>query len=368
MTPSRPRVLFVCSSLGGGGAERFVATVLAFLDRERYAPELCLFRKKLDYGLPADVPLEIVPRTGPATTATAVWRLARLVERRRPDLLLSAFAGPSFVSGNALALARHRPRWLARISSDPDLTEPDPLLRRWMGLLYRRADRIVANSHALRERVARLYAPRGGVHHLPNATDFDAIDRLARESAPGAPPGRLRVVSMGRLQPVKRFDLLVDAVADVAGRFDLELVILGEGRERQRLQAKAEHRGLGERLLLPGFVANPYAWLARSDLFVLSSASEGLPNALIEAQGLGLAGVAPARASGAGELIEEGVTGRLVAPDDAADLARVLTALLGDARQRRALGARAREAARSRYGAAAVTRALEAQLEALTPR
>jgi glycosyltransferase involved in cell wall biosynthesis len=365
---TRPaRLLFVCSSLAGGGAERWVSTVLGQLDRGRFAPELCLLRRQLAYPLPADVPLFALGRRGRLGLAPAVLRLARLVERRRPDLLLSAFAGPSFAAGNALALVRHRPRWVARVSSDPDLTEPGPLLRGWMRALYRRADRLLANAEALRERVERIYAPPGGVGLVPNAVDFAALDALARESAPAAPAGRLRVISVGRLEPVKRFDLLIDAVARLRERFDLELVILGEGAERRRLEARARRLGLSERVLLPGFASNPYAWLARSDLFALVSASEGLPNALLEAQGLGVAVLASHSAGGAVEVVQDGATGRLVRGDDAPAVAEALAALLGDAAQRRALGLRGRERVHARFAAAPATRALEAQLAALSP-
>jgi glycosyltransferase involved in cell wall biosynthesis len=366
VSPRPARLLFVCGRLGGGGAERWVSTVLGQLDRARFAPELCLLRREIDYPLPEDVPLFALGRRGRLGLAPAVVRLARLVERRRPDLLLSAFAGPSFAAGNALVLVRHRPRWVARVSSDPDLTEPGLLLRGWMRALYRRADRLLANAQGLCERVERVYAPPGGVGRVPNAVDFAALDALAREPAPEAPAGRLRVISVGRLEPVKRFGLLIDAVARLRGRLDLELVILGEGGERRRLEARARRLGLSERVLLPGFASNPYAWLARSDLFALVSASEGLPNALIEAQGLGLAALASQGAGGAAEIVQDGASGRLVAGDDARVLAEALAELLGDAERRRAFGRRGREWVRARFAAAPATRALEAQLAALS--
>ena len=124
MASTPTRVLFVSSSLGGGGAERYVSTVLGELDRERFAPELCVFHPQLDYPLPEDVPLTRIPKPGPPGLLPAIWRLARVIGRRRPDIVVSAFSSPSFVTGNALGLAGPRPRWLARVSSDPDDPEP----------------------------------------------------------------------------------------------------------------------------------------------------------------------------------------------------------------------------------------------------
>ena len=367
MASTPTRVLFVSSSLGGGGAERYVSTVLGELDRERFAPELCVFHPQLDYPLPEDVPLTRIPKPGPPGLIPAIWRLARLVERRRPDVVVSAFSSPSFVTGNALALAGYRPRWLARVSSDPDDTEPGRLLRRWMRTLYSRADRVAANAHYLCQRVEEVYAPPGGVEYLPNATNFEAVKRLAREDAPTAPAGRLRLISVGRLEPVKRFDLLVEAAGMLVRRLDLELVILGEGAERARLEARANE--LGVELLLPGFTPNPWAWLARADLFALCSRTEGMPNALVEAQGLGLAAVVTGGHSGAMEIVEDGSTGLVVSRADATTLSEAIGKLLGaDASRRRAMGAQAELRAREAYSSGRSTRSLEIMLQELAER
>jgi glycosyltransferase involved in cell wall biosynthesis len=355
------RVLFVCSSLSGGGAERFVSTVLGFLDRARFAPALCLLRREIAYPLPEDVPLEVLGKRRPWQIPPAIARLARLLEREPPEIVVSAFSHPSFITGTALALCRQRPRWIARVSSDPDLTERG-LLRVWMRRLYRRADRVLANSKALCERFDAVHPTARGARYLPNATDFEALDALAREPLPKPPAGRRRLVTAGRLEAVKRFDLLLEALARLRQRFDLELVICGDGTERARLERRARRLGVWDRVRFAGFVANPYAWIAASDCFVLSSDSEGLPNALIEAQGLGVAAVATDCPSGPREIIDDGETGRLVPTGDAEALAAGLAELLADEERRRAMGAAARERTRARYSAAGVTRALEESL------
>lgn len=361
------RVLFVCSSLSGGGAERFVSTVLGFLDRARFAPELCLLRDEVAYPLPEDVPLEVLGKRRPWQIGPAITRLARLLDRQPPEVVVSAFSHPSFITGNALALCRQRPRWIARVSSDPDLTERG-LLRFWMRRLYRRADRVLANSEALCERFDAVHPTVRGARYLPNATDFEALDALAREPLPRPPAGRWRLVTAGRLEAVKRFDLVLEALARLRERFDLELVICGDGKERARLERRARRLGVSDRVRFAGFVANPYAWIAASDCFVLSSDSEGLPNALIEAQGLGVAAVATDCPSGPREIIEDGETGRLVATGDAEALAAGLAELLVDEKRRRAMGAAARERTRARYSAAGVTRTLEQSLLEVTGR
>jgi glycosyltransferase involved in cell wall biosynthesis len=359
---ARLRVLFVCSSLTGGGAERFVSTVLGCLDRELFAPSLCLLRGERSYPLPEDVPLSVLDKNRPWHLPRSIARLARLVDALRPDALLSAFSYPSFVAGNALALARHRPAWLARVASHPDHAEAG-WLRPWMRRLYRRADLVVANSQALCRRLDLVYAdPRKTARHLPNATDFARLDALAAEPAEPPPRGRLRVASVGRLHPVKRFDLLLDALAHVRAHHDVELVLCGEGRERERLRRRARRLGLADRVRLLGFQANPYPWLATSHLFALTSDLEGLPNALIEAQGLGIPAVATDCPTGPREIVDHGATGLLVPTGDAVAVAAAIRELLADPARRLAMGAAARARTRARFAAPEVTRRLEALL------
>ena len=132
-------MLIVCDTLSGGGAERFVSTVLVHLDRARMRPSLCLFRPDVTYPLPDDVPLSVLEKHRPWHIPIATMKLSRLIEAERPDVVFSAFSHPSFITGNALALCRHRPRWVARVSNNPDESETGTL-RTWMRQLYARTD------------------------------------------------------------------------------------------------------------------------------------------------------------------------------------------------------------------------------------
>jgi glycosyltransferase involved in cell wall biosynthesis len=366
--PRPLEVLFVCSTLAGGGAERFVATALARLDRARFRPGLCLFRREIVYPLPADVPLQVLEKHRPWQIPLAVAKLARWIDASAPDVVLSAFAHPNFVTGNALRLARRRPGWIARVSGNPAHDEAG-WLRWWMGPLYARADLVLANASALADAYRRRH-PRAAarVAHLPNPVDFERIDVLAREPAPRAAGGRLRVVSLGRLVAAKRFDLQLEALARLRATADVELVVGGDGPLRAALERRARELGLAERVRFLGFLANPFPWLAASDVFVLSSDHEGLPNALIEAQGLGLPAVATDCDFGPREIVDDGRSGRLVRPGDAGALARALDELLGDPERRRAMGREARERTRARYAAGPLIARLEQQLADVAAR
>ena len=358
---ARQTVLFVSSTLSGGGAERFVSTALEHLDRTRFAPELALLRGDVTYPLPDDVCVHVLDKRRPWHIPRAIARLARVVDRLRPDVVMSAFAHPNLIAGSALARARHRPRWLARISSPPTATDPvwlRPLMRR----LYATRARTLVNAEALAPEVARHYGVESVV--LPNATDFRRIDAEAGAPAERRPAAGARLVAAGRLSREKRFDLLLEALAGLDGSVPVEAVICGEGAQRESLERAAAQLPGHVRLRLPGFVDNPFAWMASADLFVLSSDVEGLPNALVEAQGLGIPAVATDCPTGPGEIVAHASTGLLVPRGDAAALRRAIAELLAAPDRRAAMGRAARQRARDRYSVEAVMPRLESLLDA----
>lgn len=155
-------------------------------------------------------------------------------------------------------------------------------------------------------------------------------------------PGRFQVVSLGSLRHVKGHDLLIEAFHRTAPGHPLwELVIHGEGPDRGTLERQIEVAGLAGRVHLPGSTREPGSRLREADLFVLSSRTEGFPNALAEAMACGLPVVAFDCASGPSELIRPGIDGLLVPPGDVAALAEAMGRLMEDAAERDRLAARA---------------------------
>lgn len=142
---------------------------------------------------------------------------------------------------------------------------------------------------------------------------------------PGEPP---LMVGMGRLARQKNFALLIESFAIVRRTHRARLAILGEGAEHAKLAAQAARLAIGSDVLLPGFVADPVAWLMRSPLFVLSSRWEGNSNALLEALACGCAVVATDIPSGAASVLGGGEFGALVPSEDSAALAAAMSAAL----------------------------------------
>jgi GalNAc-alpha-(1->4)-GalNAc-alpha-(1->3)-diNAcBac-PP-undecaprenol alpha-1,4-N-acetyl-D-galactosaminyltransferase len=188
------------------------------------------------------------------------------------------------------------------------------------------------------------------VHVIPNPIS----DQFLRGKEIDKTGNRHTVVAMGRMEPQKGFDMLLQAFAQCAQKHpDWSLRIVGQGSELQRLTALVDELRLGDRVSLDPVVKEPERVLRGSDLFVLSSRYEGFPMVLLEAMASGLPVVSFDCPSGPREMIREGIDGVLVPPNDVGALAGALDRLMGAQDERQQLGRRAVEVVQ-RFGLATV--------------
>lgn len=344
------RVLLVTHSLSGGGAERFVSNLASHLDRSRFSPSIATAIESITYKVPADSLVSLLGYRGPASLPRTVLRLRSLLHRERPDLVLSNVLSTNCLTGAAFAGWDEAPPWIARVGNAPGEREPW-LQRQWARRVYPRAWAVVANSEELATAVAASYPEVAArVRSLPNPTDFAAIDQLAAAEPAGERPPGPQLVWVGRLTPQKRPDLMLEALARVRRTMDARLSMLGDGPLLGPVRARIARLSLEGAVELPGFCDNPFPRMRQADLFVLSSDFEGLPNALIEAQGLGLPAVATACPFGPAEIVVPGETGSLVPPGDPEALAAAILEELSDPARLMARGEAARNRARSLFG------------------
>jgi N-acetylgalactosamine-N,N'-diacetylbacillosaminyl-diphospho-undecaprenol 4-alpha-N-acetylgalactosaminyltransferase len=349
--PERKRILFICNVLSTGGAEKFVSNCLNLLDRSKYDIELILFRDEIAYDIPKSIPIHVIHKYSPISTVATIWKIRKEISQIKPDIVLSPHSGINVFVGEAIRRLSDPPFWIARIGLDPK-SERKFLERIWARRVHRFADKVLVNSEALIERVVRqLRVDKSRIDLLRNLTDFERIDELSSlaETEVIGRSGPV-VLAAGRLEKVKRYDMLLDAFAYVRKHCDARLVVLGDGSMREALLSRCQRLGIFDDVEFRGFVANPYPFFRSSDVFVLSSDAEGSPNALIEAQGLGLPAVATDCATGPAEIIVEGKTGYLVPPGDLEVFRKRLLSLLRDETLRKEMSISAKENARRTFG------------------
>ncbi len=349
MPPAPVRLLVVTHSLSVGGAERFASNLVTALDRERFAPSLCLVTNRESYSRPDDVPVASLGYRGLWDLPRTLLALRRRIAAERPDVVLSNVVSTNCLTGGALRGLRDRPPWVARIGMAPGIGEPWHQ-QIWSRAVYPLARACVVNAERMREPFERFYPGTAGrCVSIPNPTDFTAIDEAASATPVREQSDALVLLFIGRLKPQKRTDVLLDALARVRQKLDARLWLCGDGPLRGDVERRISELGLDGAVDLLGFHDNPFALMRRADLFVLTSDFEGLPNALIEAQGLGLPAVATRCPFGPDEIIEDGVTGRLVELGDAEGTAQAILEILGDSGLRQRMAQAARERARRRY-------------------
>jgi len=230
-----------------------------------------------------------------------------------------------------------------------------PLVGRALAWAFAQVDGYVAITAEVEQLLVREGVPRERIARVPFFVDVERFKPLPAEDRGSARKelrleGRTVVVASGRLVPRKGGDALIRAFARAradAPEMQPLLLFLGDGPERAALEQLARDEGLGDSVRFAGFVADVPHWLAASDALVLASRIEGLPNALLEGLGMGLACIAT-KIAGAEEVIDDGRTGLLVPPGDERSLARAIARVLRDETYRRSLGRAAAEVVRAR--------------------
>lgn len=361
MSARRGGLVIYTSALGRGGAERAMLNLANGLV-ERGVPVDVVIAKRGDSDYLGELrPEAKLVDLDSSPAVVAFPRLVAYLRRRRPLATLSVEPAAHAMMLAAARLAGRGIRPAASVQnfhSREFATDLAPYRRLVLGSMRhvlprmyrvftvagRVADDVVENFGVPREMVSVIYNP----------IVTPEIEERAAEPVDhpwfrdGAPPV---AVSVGRLTRQKNYPLLLRAFARVRRRCEARLTILGKGEERERLESLASELGVAGDVWMPGFVDNPFAYLARASAFVLSSDWEGLPSVLIEALAVGCPVVSTDCPSGPREILEQGRWGRLVPTGDSERLAEALAATLTEETDRERLRERARDFSRGRVAA-----------------
>jgi glycosyltransferase involved in cell wall biosynthesis len=330
-------------ALWGGGAERVMLDLGEALAEKGIIVDLVL--AQAEGPCLAEIPaslrmVELNARHHTVLrTLASLPALVRYLRHERPDVLLAG------LHANIVAL------WARRLAGFPQrvvitehntFSQQNRLLPAWYGRLmiqlvrrfYPWADGIVAVSQGAADDLAKIARiPRKRIQVIYNPIITPRLRAKVREFlehswfAPGEPPVLLAI---GRLTAQKDFGTLIHAFARIRRTRLAKLLILGEGEKRVELEALVKQLNLEHDVSMPGFVPNPYPFISKASLFVLSSRWEGLPTVLVEALYCGPPIIATDCPSGPREILREGQYGRLVPVGDAASLAQSIEETLDD--------------------------------------
>ncbi len=336
-------------NLNGGGAERAALNLARSFTKRGTRVDFVLIAREGAY-------VDQVPDTirifdfGGGKLLRSPHHLWRYLEQEKPDILISILNEPSIFVVWLQAFAKlFSPQ--AVIASLPIIinvqnnisteakfaqnfkTKVMPLLAKWF---FPWAAAIVPVSEGVGDDLVSLGISPDKIQVIHNPVVTPALLEQSKAPvdhpwfAPGEPPV---IVAVGRLELQKDYPTLFQAFAIARKSREIRLMVLGEGILRLQLEKQIEEMGLQEDIRLEGFVSNPFAYVARSDLFVLSSIFEGLPTVLIEAMAVGTPVVSTDCPSGPREILQGGHYGPLVQMSDPQELADAMLQRLEMPRQ-----------------------------------
>lgn len=336
-----------------GGAEKVLVDLLDHMDLVEYDITLVLFSDRIEHRPACLAPhkIKILHKRYCWDFFRLIVELRAIVNEVRPATVISLLDYAHIITGLVKKISKHAFRTVFWEHSYPPKYYR---AMRWAFLktilikyTYSRADHIITVSDpaatALRE---WLQLQPQKITCIANPVSIDTIKDRANAAIPvDRDKNRFILVSVGRLEPEKRYDRLLRVFALVLEQsIPAELWMLGDGSLKENLQRQAEGSGLSDHVTFWGFQNNPYAYLARSDVFIMTSDYEGLPLSMLEAMALGLP-VITTDFTGVSAIMKNGESGYILPADDEKAMAQKVIELCRNKDRRTAMSRAAMERA-----------------------
>jgi glycosyltransferase involved in cell wall biosynthesis len=327
------RIAIFVPSLGGGGAERVMVTLANAFAESGYSVDLVLAKAEGEYLNQLRPELRVIDLKS-ARVMSSIPALVRYLRESRPAVVLSALTHANLAAILARLFSRVKFRLVVSERANLSVSAANAnslrmrLIKRLVAMAYPYADHVITVSQGVADDlVHELGISASKVTAVYNPVVDDALLALSHEPVSDPWFEDLSVpvvVGAGRLVRQKDFATLMHAVGLVNRHQPVRLVILGEGDLRDELSALIESEGYTGFVRLAGFQENPFAYMRKASLFVLSSAWEGLPGTLIQAMACGVPVVSTDCPDGPAEILEGGRWGRLVPVGDVKAMAAAI--------------------------------------------
>ena len=352
------KIAFIYGGFDEGGVEKVFDEILSKIDREKFEPMI------VHYNLPKGKKYDVVPiyhvpfpmTTGFGQIKNFYFRAKRTAEifrDEKPDIIFSGFnrvnvnllfakyfyrfPGKIVISEHTAPSAELNVPFASILKNYQYADKPfshnlfyflaNKIIAGGMKLFYKNADAIVAVSEGIKKELTNDFGVgENRIEAIENPVDVEKIKNLAAEEPETNVfnENAFNIVSVGRLERQKGFDILIEAFAEMEKKTNAELYIIGEGSARAALEKQIKERGLSDKAFLLGFRQNPYQYMSRADLFVLSSRYEGFGLVIVEAMICGTPVVSADCPSGPNEIIIDGYNGLLTERENPAALAETI--------------------------------------------
>lgn len=328
----KKHICFYIGSLHKGGAERVFVNLADYFQKKGYRVTMVTqyqFPANEEYALPqgvrrvlSDLTEEEVSNSRIVNFCRRVNKLHRIWKIEKPNLVLSCIGKNNFMT--VVTTLFTRTKSVVSVVGEAKEEYPSRMMRMLANLLFPFADGIVLQTERSRYFFNKKIQRKAVI--LPNSLNPDFI-RPRYEGVRDK-----RIVSVGRMDANKNHAMMIRAFASLAERYpDYTLTIYGEGELRKALEELVAQLGLSDRVFMPGVIPDVAKQIEKASLFLLTSYSEGISNALIEALATGLPVISTDVPSGGTvELITDNVNGLIIPVGDEKALERAMDRLLGD--------------------------------------
>jgi glycosyltransferase involved in cell wall biosynthesis len=344
------KITMFLTALDGGGAERVIINLArGFVDRG-WQVDLLLVKVEGSYLSQVSSDINIV-ELGQKRLLLSIFSLIKYLQKERPIAIISA------LDTNVISIWA---RYLTSVSTQVIVTVHNNLslesrnatqLKRKLTAKFARwfypgADNIVAVSQGVAENLISIGLPKEKITVIYNPIVTSELKEKLQDTLehpwflPQQPPV---ILGVGRLTKQKDFSTLIKAFTLVRQQQPVRLMILGEGEESSRLNSLIEELDISEDVILSGFVANPYIYMKKAALLVLSSMWEGFGNVLVEAMAAGTPVVSTDCPSGPREILSDGKYGKLVPIGSVESMAKAILTTLMELSDKEILQQRARD-------------------------
>lgn len=337
-------IAFFIYSLSGGGAERVTTHMAEYWAKKNHKITVITMSSAEGnrYKLSNCIDLKILNIDGeskgllPSVTNNIkrIKVIRQTIIEVKPAVIISMMAPANVLAGLAcVGLST------CCIGSERNYPGFDYSSRMWNFLrkyTYRNLNAVVTQTEVGKQWITQNTNAKC-VHSIPNPIILP-LPSFEPIVSPSKIKGKHLIIGTGRLTKQKQFHHLIEAFAGVAKDFDnWDLTIIGEGEKHIELEETAKDFGVSSRVHLPGRVGNVSDWYDSADLFVMTSQTEGFPNALIEAMAHGVAVISYDCLTGPAEIIDSGTNGLLVEKDDIKELETQIRHLIGNPSTRKRL-------------------------------
>lgn len=331
-------ITFVVPVIGLGGVGKYIITLANELSKFDYKIHVYISQpngyvnKKLSDRILVYLSNRKIMR--PFYFIEEVVRLYNYIKKLRPDIIISASSiNYNFLILLLLNISKARTKFIITVHTIYDLKEINSnkisIIKKIINIfnmnfmlpvVYSRANKIIAVSQSIKKHLVEMYRIDSNlIEVIYNPVNMDEIieksnddidDKIFKDHYP-------IILAVGRLEPVKQFDLLIKIAKNLTNFYSkLGLIILGEGNERKRLEQLIGQLEMENHVIMPGYKENPYAYMKKADLFVITSKREGMSLVLVEAMACGCKIVSLDCLGAIREILENGKWGRIVSSNE----------------------------------------------------